>query len=65
MGRLVRCNWNDNVYFEGSPLAAPRTVAQLLLREEDLSKRESEIDYRLQTKKMDMEDEFVSKHACL
>ena len=50
---------------EGSPLAAPRTVAQLLLREEDLSKRESEIDYRLQTKKMDMEDEFVSKQISL
>ncbi|OIR23301.1 MAG: hypothetical protein BEU00_03285 [Marine Group III euryarchaeote CG-Epi3] len=50
---------------EGSPLAAPRTVAQLLLREEDLSKREREIDYRLQTKKMDMEDEFVSKQISL
>ena len=50
---------------EGSPLAAPRTVAQLLLREEDLSKREQEIDYRLQTKRMDMEDEFVSKQISL
>ena len=50
---------------EGSPLAAPRTVAQLLLREEDLSKRERDIDYRLQTKKMDMEDEFVSKQISL
>jgi len=39
---------------EGSPFAAPRTVAQLLLREEDLSKREKEIDYKLQTKRMDM-----------
>ena len=28
---------------EGSPFAAPRTVAQLLLREEDLSKREQEL----------------------
>ncbi len=50
---------------EGSPFAAPRTVAQLLLREEDLSKREQEIDYRLQTKRMDMEDEFVSKQISL
>ena len=50
---------------EGSPFAAPRTVAQLLLREEDLSKREQEIDYRLQTKRMDMEEEFVSKQISL
>lgn len=50
---------------EGSPMAAPRTVAQLLLREEDLSKREQEIDYRLQTKRMDMEEEFVSKQISL
>ena len=50
---------------EGSPLAAPRTVAQLLLREEDLKKREEEIDYRLQTKRMDLEEEFVSKQISL
>ena len=50
---------------EGSPMAAPRTVAQLLLREEDLKKREEEIDYRLQTKRMDMEEEFVSKQISL
>ena len=50
---------------EGSPFAAPRTVAQLLLREEDLKKREQEIDYRLQTKRMDMEEEFVSKQISL
>ena len=50
---------------EGSPLAAPRTVAQLLLREEDLSKREREIDFRLESKKMDMEDEYVSKQISL
>ena len=50
---------------EGSPFAAPRTVAQLLLREEDLEKREQEIDYRLQTKRMDMEEEFVSKQISL
>ena len=50
---------------EGSPFAAPRTVAQLLLREEDLKKREEEIDYRLQTKRMDLEEEFVSKQISL
>jgi len=50
---------------EGSPFAAPRTVAQLLLREEDLKNREQEIDYRLQTKRMDMEEEFVSKQISL
>ncbi len=50
---------------EGSPFAAPRTVAQLLLREEDLKKREQEIDYRLQTKRMDLEEEFVSKQISL
>ncbi len=50
---------------EGSPMAAPRTVAQLLLREEDLKNREQEIDYRLQTKRMDMEEEFVSKQISL
>ena len=50
---------------EGSPMAAPRTVAQLLLREEDLKQREEEIDYRLQTKRMDMEEEFVSKQISL
>ena len=50
---------------EGSPFAAPRTVAQLLLREEDLKKREQEIDYRLQTKQMDLEEEFVSKQISL
>ncbi len=50
---------------EGSPLAAPRTVAQLLLREEDLKKREEEIDYRLQTKRMDLEEESVSKQISL
>jgi len=50
---------------EGSPMAAPRTVAQLLLREEDLKKREQEIDFRLENKKMDMEEEFVSKQISL
>ena len=50
---------------EGSPMAAPRTVAQLLLREEDLSKREREIDFRLENKKMEMEDEYVSKQISL
>jgi len=50
---------------EGSPLAAPRTIAQLLLREEDLKKREQEIDFRLENKKMDMEDEYVSKQISL
>ena len=50
---------------EGSPMAAPRTVAQLLLREEDLKKREQEIDFRLENKKMDLEEEFVSKQISL
>jgi|TARA_B100001094_G_scaffold263653_1_gene265321 hypothetical protein len=50
---------------EGSPMAAPRTVAQLLLREEDLKQREQEIDFRLENKRMDMEEEFVSKQMSL
>jgi len=50
---------------EGSPMAAPRTVAQLLLREEDLKQREQEIDFRLENKRMDMEEEFVSKQISL
>ena len=50
---------------EGSPFAAPRTVAQLLLREEDLEKREQEIDNRLQIKRMEMEEEYVSKQISL
>ena len=50
---------------EGSPMAAPRTVAQLLLREEDLKKREQEIDFRLENKKMDLEEEFVAKQISL
>ena len=50
---------------EGSPLAAPRTIAQLLIREEDLKKREQEIDFRLENKKMEMEDEYVSKQISL
>ena len=50
---------------EGSPMAAPRTVAQLLLREEDLKEREQEIDFRLENKRIDMEEEFVSKQLSL
>ena len=50
---------------EGSPMAAPRTVAQLLLREEDLKQREQEIDFRLENKRIDMEEEFVSKQISL
>ena len=45
--------------------APPRTVAQLLIREEDLSKRESEINYRIEDKKKDLEAEYITKSLAL
>ena len=45
--------------------APPRSVAQLLVREEDLSKKESEIHTKLDEKEAELEEMYRSKMAAL
>ena len=55
----------DKVPKAGEKFAPPRTVAQLLAREEDLMQREREMDTRFDDKRKDMESEYVSKWRTL
>ena len=45
--------------------APPRTVAQLLIREEDLLKREKDLDYDMSKRQKILEDEYKSKEMGL
>ena len=55
----------DKVQKVGEKFAPPRTVAQLLAREEDLMQRERDLDSRFDSKRKEMESEYVSKWRTL
>ncbi len=55
----------DKVQKVGEKFAPPRTVAQLLSREEDLMEREKDMDTRFDNKRKDMESEYVSRWKAL
>ena len=55
----------EKMIHEREEFAPPRTVAQLLVREEDLLKREQDLDYDMSKRQKILEEEYKSKEMGL
>ena len=55
----------EKMIHQRDEFAPPRTVAQLLIREEDLLKREQDLDYDMSKRQEILEDEYRSKEMGL
>ena len=55
----------EKMIHQRDEFAPPRTVAQLLLREEDLLKREQDLDYDMSKRQEALEEEYKSKERSL
>ncbi len=55
----------EKMIHQRDEFAPPRTVAQLLLREEDLLKREQDLDYDMSKRQEALEEEYKSKELSL
>ena len=55
----------EKMIHQRDEFAPPRTVAQLLLREEDLLKREQDLDYDMSKRQEALEEEYRSKELSL
>tara|TARA_A100000164_G_scaffold292986_1_gene266636 strand:- start:107 stop:1474 length:1368 start_codon:yes stop_codon:yes gene_type:complete len=55
----------EKMIHQRDEFAPPRTVAQLLLREEDLLKREQDLDYDMSQRQEVLEEEYKSKELSL
>ena len=55
----------EKMIHQREEFAPPRTVAQLLLREEDLLKREQDLDYDMSQRQEVLEEEYKSKELSL